>query len=107
MRHLLDKPDRFKRKLKDKYIFLFLDYDGTLTPIVEKPDKASISKRAKNLLESLSKNPVYKIAVISGRSLGDIRRRVGIKGIIYVGNHGIEIEGPRIRFKLPISQRSK
>ncbi len=98
-----DKWDEIKNRLKDKFIFLFLDYDGTLTPIVETPDKAVISQEAKELLKKLSKNHDCKIAIISGRSLNDVKNIAGIKDIIYVGNHGLEVEGPKIRFKSSVS----
>ena len=68
-----DKWDEIKNRLKDKFIFLFLDYDGTLTPIVETPDKAVISQEAKELLKKLSKNHDCKISIISGRSLNDVK----------------------------------
>jgi trehalose 6-phosphate phosphatase len=43
------------------------------------------------------------LAIISGRSLGDLREKVGISGIIYVGNHGLEIENPSGRHKKSLS----
>jgi trehalose-phosphatase len=82
---------------------LFLDYDGTLTPIVSTPEKAAIPKQIKGLLAKLSKDPRYKLAIISGRALKDIIKIIGLKGIIYSGNHGLEIEGPKIKFKTPLS----
>jgi len=42
------------------------------------------------------------LAIISGRSLKDIKNMVGLKNIIYSGNHGLEIEGPKIKFKIPL-----
>lgn len=103
MRHLLDKPERLREKLKDKSILLFLDYDGTITPIVNRPEMAALSIETKGLLRRLSELKNLKIVIISGRSLEDLKRCVGIKDIIYVGNHGLEIEGPKIRFKSPVS----
>lgn len=82
---------------------LFLDYDGTLTPIVETPNQAIIPSETKDLLEQLSRKPKCKLAIISGRALKDIKNIVGIKNIIYAGNHGLEIEGPKIKFAIPVS----
>jgi trehalose-phosphatase len=107
MKNLFNYWDNLKKELNNKYIMLFLDYDGTLTPIVETPDKAIISKQTKELLEKLSKSSRCKVAIISGRALKDIKNRVGVKNIIYVGNHGSEIEGPKIKFESPISPRHK
>lgn len=76
-------------KIPHTNIFLFLDYDGTLTPIVKSPDKAFISEYMRSLIIRLKE--YIPIAVISGRSLQDIKGRAGIEDIIYAGNHGAEI----------------
>jgi trehalose-phosphatase len=105
MKYLFQNLDKIKKQLIDKMIFLFLDYDGTLTPIVEKPEHAIIPKETKDLLRELSKIPHCKIAVISGRSIKNIRRLVGLSNIIYGGNHGLELAGPQVRFKSSISKK--
>jgi trehalose-phosphatase len=107
MKNLFSSWDYLKKKLSDKYIMLFLDYDGTLTPIVSTPDKAFISQEVKDLLNKLSKSPTCKLAIISGRSLNDIKGLVGLKDIIYAGNHGLEVEGPKIKFESHVSPRLK
>lgn len=99
MVYLFSDRDKLREILKDKFIYLFLDYDGTLTPISRRPDKAPISKRAKRLLSRLSKSPRCKLAIVSGRALKDIKGIVDTAGIVYVGNHGLEIEGPKLKFK--------
>jgi trehalose-phosphatase len=104
---LFAKWDKIKGELSNKFIFIFLDYDGTLTPIVETPDKAVISKETRELLKKLSKSPNCALAIISGRSLNDIKNIIGLKDIIYVGNHGLEIEGPKIKFESQVSPRLK
>ena len=90
-------------QLSGKFIFLFLDYDGTLAPIADKPEQAILSLETRELLKKLRDSARCKIAIISGRKLDDIRNRVGIEGIIYAGNHGLEIEGPKIKFKSLVS----
>ena len=107
MEYLFPHLKKLKDRLSDKFILLFLDYDGTLTPIAETPEKAVISQEAKDLLNKLSKKSHCSVAIISGRSLSDIKTIVGIKNIIYVGNHGLEIEGPKIKFESPVSLRNK
>lgn len=75
-------------------VFFFLDYDGTLTPIMSKPGKAVLKKAMRDLLHRLSTFQGLKVAVVSGRSLSNLQRVVGSNpGIIYVGNHGLEIKG--------------
>jgi trehalose-phosphatase len=75
-------------------IFLFLDYDGTLTDIVARPEDAYLSPEMKATLLALSTIPRLTLAVVSGRSLEDVRNRVGLKGIHYSGSHGLEVSYP-------------
>jgi trehalose-phosphatase len=74
-------------------VAVFLDYDGTLTPIVSHPEKAWLSDSMQHALRKLvARAPV---AVLSGRDLDNVRRRVNIDGIVYAGSHGFDIAGPR------------
>lgn len=91
MRYFFDEWNNLKEKLEKSRIFLFLDYDGTLTPIVDTPDQAVISEDIKEILKALSENNLCRITIISGRALDDIRGRVGLDSLGYVGNHGLEI----------------
>src|SRR5262245_10429660 len=83
------------------HLLLFADYDGTLTPIVDHPDKASLSPDVRELLRVLSGRANTTVAIVSGRSLGEVRERVGLPELIYSGDHGIEIEGPGFRHVHP------
>jgi alpha,alpha-trehalase len=76
----------------DQELALFVDYDGTLTPIVSHPDAAVLSDAMHSTLERLAR--LCELAVISGRDLADVRERVGIDGIYYAGSHGFDIAGP-------------
>ncbi|MCV7256272.1 trehalose-phosphatase [Mycobacterium hackensackense] len=71
---------------------MFLDYDGTLSPIVSDPDAAALVEGAAEALELVG--AVCPVAILSGRDLADIRARVGIPGIWYAGSHGFELTGP-------------
>jgi trehalose-phosphatase len=84
-------------------LFLFLDYDGTLTPIVSRPELALCPFEVKKHLEELHDLPGVHVAIISGRSLEDLREKVGVSDIIYVGNYGLEIEYPDGRNKEMLS----
>lgn len=107
MKHLFFQLNRLKDSFKDRFIFLFLDYDGTLAPIVRNPNNSIMPQKAKMILRCLSKDPNMRIAIISGRALKDIRNKIGLEGIIYAGNHGLEIDGPKIKFNVPVSIRYK
>ncbi|KAF2898680.1 hypothetical protein ILUMI_07493 [Ignelater luminosus] len=73
---------------------LLLDYDGTLAPIAPHPDLAVIPAETKNILQRLSNISDCYIAVVSGRNVNNVKEMVGIEGITYAGNHGLEILHP-------------
>ncbi len=76
----------------DRELALFLDYDGTLTPIVNKPEDAVLSDSMKQVLADLAHK--IPVAVISGRDCGQLASLVGIDDIYYAGSHGFDIQGP-------------
>lgn len=84
-----------------KKIILFLDYDGTLTPIVDHPREAKLPPSVKKALQHLDRIKAVKICVISGRGLAELKEFVGLPGLVYAGNHGLEFEGPNIRHVHP------
>ncbi|XP_050440830.1 uncharacterized protein LOC126845883 [Adelges cooleyi] len=89
-------------------IVLFLDYDGTLTPIVASPELATIPKDTIKVLETLAGMPNVKIAIISGRGLSDLKNMVNVEGLTYAGNTGLDISFPDGgEFKYPISAAVK
>jgi len=95
----------FKRRAAQaESLLLFLDYDGTLTPIAAHPSRARLPADTRRLLRRLVSLPGVWIAVVSGRSLRDLRRMVGIQGLCYVGNHGLELQGPGLRYVHPAAQ---
>lgn len=76
----------------NKRLMLFFDYDGTLSPIVNDPDDATLHPAMKHVLEICSS--MFIVGIVSGRDADDVIKRVGIDGIIYAGNHGLTIRGP-------------
>jgi len=76
-----------------KQLCFLLDYDGTLSPIVENPALAFLPEKTRNTLEALSNE--YVTAIVSGRSLEKLEDFVQLKNIIYAGSHGFEIKGPK------------
>ncbi|OGC76021.1 MAG: trehalose-phosphatase [candidate division Zixibacteria bacterium RBG_16_50_21] len=96
-----------KKITKARQVLLFLDYDGTLTPIKPHPSLAKLSFRTKSILRELSHFPGISICIISGRPLEEIRRVVGLTGITYVGNHGIEIGMGRRRVSIPRASQTR
>jgi trehalose 6-phosphate phosphatase len=83
------------------HVFLLFDFDGTLAPIVEEPSMASMPPETRQSLVSLAQRRRFSLAIVSGRSLSDLQRRVGLEGLTYAGNHGLAICGPGIDFVEP------
>jgi trehalose-phosphatase len=95
MDHIFKNWKQIEDRINKSYFFaLFLDYDGTLTPIVSRPELALCPTEVKLLLENLRDLPNVYVAIISGRALEDIREKIGIPQITYVGNHGLSIQNP-------------
>jgi trehalose 6-phosphate phosphatase len=90
----------------DKILFL-TDFDGTLAPIVERPEMAVMPEETKCLLKELTRDHRYVVGIISGRALKDLKEKVDLTGVIYAGNHGFEIEGPGISFVNPLVDEIK
>jgi len=89
------------------HILLLADYDGTLTPIVSRPEEALLSSKVAGKLRALADKPAFRVGIISGRSLSDVKALVGLEAIYYAGNHGLEIEGPGLRFIHPAAETAR
>ncbi|MDE3119318.1 MAG: trehalose-phosphatase [Nitrospirota bacterium] len=73
-------------------LLLFLDYDGTLTPIVRRPDEARLTGSVRRLLRLLVRS--MPVVVVSGRALADLQRRVLVPELRYVACHGLLYKEP-------------
>ena len=102
MKHFLAAWPRVVSALKESHILLCLDFDGTLARIVQKPSDAVLPARTRMVLKKLRAKGWCTIAVISGRTLHSLMRKVRLEGIIYGGNHGAQLTGPNIDFQAPI-----
>ena len=91
----LDPGTDLARKLEVRRPVLFLDYDGTLTPLMARPELATLDEAVRHTLTSLAER--CPVAVVSGRDRVELQRLVGIDGIIYAGSHGFEIRGPGLQ----------
>lgn len=80
---------------------LCLDFDGTLAPFVGDPAAARMPPVADRTLRTLAARPDVMLAIISGRDRSDLSGRVGIPGLIYAGNHGLDIAGPEFLYVEP------
>ena len=82
-------------------ILLLLDFDGTLSEIASSPEEAVLRPGNAVSLGALARQPGCTVGVISGRALDDVSLKVGVPGLVYAGNHGLEIDGPGLRYLHP------
>src|SRR3990170_5413427 len=93
-------------KAREKTILL-TDFDGTLTPIRKHPDLAVLSEEIRQTLIKFTQDKAIFLGIITGRSLKQIKKLVNIPEILYVANHGIELEGPGIRSTCPEAKKAR
>jgi trehalose 6-phosphate phosphatase len=82
---------------------IFLDFDGVLAPIVERPEDAHAPPETRRELERLVAD-YGLVSVVSGRAGADVRERVGVDGIVYVGSHGLEQDPQAERWRRRITE---
>lgn len=87
-------------------VLLLLDFDGTLSEIAPRPEGAALRPGNADLLAALSRKPGYTVGILSGRALDDVAHRVGVPGLVYAGNHGLEISGPDLQYLHPAAAAS-
>jgi len=108
VQHLFRSWESFSSDIKAAgCILLLADYDGTLTPIVSRPEEAILSSEVREKLRALTQKPVFSVGIISGRSLSEVKSLVAVEGIYYAGNHGLEIEGPGLEFIHPAAKAAQ
>jgi len=82
-------------------LLVCLDFDGTLTPLQDEPAQVSLAPHMQRALRALTGQRGLYLAVISGRERADLQSRLRLPGLIYAGNHGLEISGEGILFIEP------
>jgi trehalose 6-phosphate synthase/phosphatase len=86
------------RFLADRQLALFLDYDGTLTPLRRHPSEALLAPEMRATLQRLAARDDTDVTVVSGRGLADVEKLVSVPGVTFAGNHGLEISGPGLEY---------
>jgi len=108
MQHLFQSWQLFSSDIRAaSHILLLSDYDGTLTPIVSRPEEAILPPAVRDKLSALARKPALTVGIISGRMLSEVKALVNIEGIYYAGNHGLEIEGPNLKLINPMAEAAK
>ncbi|MEX0607569.1 MAG: trehalose-phosphatase, partial [Halofilum sp. (in: g-proteobacteria)] len=88
----LEAREELARRIDGKRLAVFLDYDGTLTPIVADPRQAALDEAVRATIHELARS--CTVAIVSGRDRADVEALVGIDTLIYAGSHGFDIAGP-------------
>ncbi len=102
MPHLINVwPSVSRRLASAPRVLLLFDYDGTLTPIAPRPEAATLSDETRRLLSTLAGMDRFAVGVVSGRGLPDLEAMVAVSGLVYAGNHGLEMKGQGIDFVHP------
>jgi trehalose-phosphatase len=79
-------------------VFFAADYYGTLCPLADRPDEGSLPSATRRALAELAGRDRVAVAIIGARTASDLETRVGLPGLAYAGNLGLEIVGPGISF---------
>jgi trehalose 6-phosphate phosphatase len=108
VQHLFHSWESFSAEIRAaSHVLLLSDYDGTLTPIVGRPDEAVLPPGVRDRLRALAARPGFSVGIVSGRPLSEVRSLVGVEEVYYAGNHGFEIEGPGLKFIHPAAQAAQ
>lgn len=88
----LDRLSQIREWVGSRRPAFFLDFDGTLAPIVAHPDLAELPPPTRELLSQVARR--HLVCVVSGRGLGDIQGKIGLASLYYAADHGHRIMGP-------------
>ena len=88
----LSHRNELATRLEGKRLAVFLDFDGTLAPVVDRPDMAALSDSMRRTVGTLAER--CPVIVISGRDRKDVHERVGLDNLVYAGSHGFDIAWP-------------
>jgi trehalose-phosphatase len=96
---VVERRGEFARLRDGRPLALFLDFDGTLSPIVDDPAAAGISDAMRTAVRELARQA--RVAIVSGRDRTDVQERARVDGIFYAGSHGLDIAGPERELTQP------
>ena len=88
MKYIFKNLSEIKNKLAKRHLALLLDFDLTLSPLARDPRHAYLPKAAKNKIGKVVQH--IPVVIITGRALGEIKKKANIKKVFYIGSHGLE-----------------
>lgn len=90
--HALSDGGVLAERIAGRRVAVFLDYDGTLTPIVDRPEDAVISERTREVVRELARR--CPVCVVSGRDRAVVQELMGVDDLVVAGSHGFDIWSP-------------
>jgi trehalose 6-phosphate phosphatase len=90
--HALTDGDALGERMAGRRPAVFLDYDGTLTPIVDRPEDAVISESMREAVRGLARR--CTVCVVSGRDRPVVQELMGVDDLVVAGSHGFDIWSP-------------
>jgi trehalose-phosphatase len=108
MKSLWKEWPRLKRRIGEApRRLVLLDFDGTLVGIARTPDAVRFRAATRRRLRALVSRKGNAVALISGRSVADLRSFVDVKGVYMIGNHGFEMRGKGLALPAEIRRAAK
>ncbi|CAL0329948.1 unnamed protein product [Lupinus luteus] len=101
----LDMFEQIVDASQGKQIVMFLDYDGTLSPIVNDPDCAYMSDSMRKTVRNLAR--CFPTSIVTGRCIEKVYNFVQLAELYYAGSHGMDIKGPSKSFKFNKDKKSE
>jgi trehalose-phosphatase len=86
-------------------IFLVCDYEGTLVPLSQTGEEVHMADTVHEHLVELTRLPSVRLAIISSRSLIELREKINLLNAHYLCNHGLEISGPELNFHHSVAEK--
>ena len=105
-RRMVDALDELRTTMDGRPLAFLVDFDGTLAEFADHPDAVTLPATVKASLTRLGRGSAL-VGIVSGRSLDDIKRRVGIEECVYAGNHGLEMAGPGWAWTHPAAMKAQ
>ena len=90
--HALSDGGALAERIAGRRVAVFLDYDGTLTPIVDRPEDAVIPERMREVVRELARR--CPVCVVSGRDRAVVQELMGVDDLVVAGSHGFDIWSP-------------